>query len=34
MSPVECLECQHILKGVEAKVGNDRSKVNYNLFLL
>ncbi|XP_055324884.1 prosaposin-like isoform X3 [Sitodiplosis mosellana] len=26
MSPMECLECQHILKGVEAKVGNDRSK--------
>lgn len=30
MSPVECIECQHILKGVEAKVGNDRSKVNPN----
>lgn len=32
-SPYECFECQHLIKGIESKVGNDRSKEHIEIVL-
>ncbi|XP_031635058.1 prosaposin-like isoform X2 [Contarinia nasturtii] len=32
-SPYECFECQHLLKGIESKVGNNRSKEHIEIVL-